>query len=157
LDVSQFLILFKLILISILTSFFNGLCPLYDNRQRIEIMLGRENGNSCGDHPTGIIGTGYRLHRAHAHVCVGDRVDMREAVRKMIMLYFSLFSSSFSFLFLSPSKETSRLILSPPHSLSLSLSLSLSFSLSLFREKEGEFLCHTINNLIRSVSFQLVS
>lgn len=49
-------------------------------------MLGRVNGNGCGDHPTGVIGTGYRLYRARARICVDARVDAREAARKMIML-----------------------------------------------------------------------
>lgn len=103
-------------------------------------MLGRTNGNGCGDHPAGIIGTGYRLHRAHARVCVGDRVDVREAARKMIMLRLLslLFFFSFSF------------------SLSWwwggSFSFSLSFSLS--RKRRGKSL-FVIRLILRLVLFRL--
>jgi len=95
-------------------------------------MLGRANGNGCGDHPAGIIGTGYRLHRAHARFCVGDRVDVREAARKMIMLrLLSLLSPSF---FLERDRQARPFFL--------------------FREREGKPLRHTINTPTRSFSSQ---
>jgi len=99
-------------------------------------MLGRTNGNGCGDHPAGIIGTGYRLHRAR--VCVGDRVDVREAARKMIML--RLLSPSFLSLFLSLDED------GEAHSLSLFLSF--------FRERGGKSL-FVIRLILRLVLFRL--